>query len=69
MTNPDDYLDSDYSPDSSSTTAAEITEVSASEDKATIKGAKDAMSKLENDSETYGKRRPFRDVVRARVIR
>lgn len=69
MTHPDDYLDPDYFQGGSGATAAEITEVAPSADKATIKGAKEALSKLEVDSDAYGTRRPFREIVRARVIK
>lgn len=69
MAEPRDYLDIDYSESGAASTSPDIREVTVSLEKTAIKDANAALKDLESDSDRYATRRPFRRLIKARVIR
>lgn len=64
----DEYADSDYASDDSGGTASESFVRAESTEKTAIKSARVAVGEMESDSAKYGTRRPYREVITARVI-
>jgi hypothetical protein len=65
----EDYGQSDYVDRADAVTSTDVHKLEKSAEKSAIKAARADLEKLEDDSDTYETRRPYRKVIRARVIR